>query len=108
MNRWFVDALREAGHEPISYSGRAMYGKKCVGVVHDGSAMKIAGDLVSVLFYENSDSESLRELSGILEESREDSMGLKSIVYWPCVEWEDSFDEEDDDVEMMYEDGGRD
>lgn len=61
-----IDIIREAGHEPQSYSGRGMYGAYCVGVSLD----------------------SISESDGIpLSGSRTDSMGKGIIVYWPNVPW---------------------
>lgn len=100
-NKWFVDALRECDLNVRDYSGRMMYGKRCVGVVIDGSAMHVAADLIGTLYR---DPGTLRELADILRETREDSMGLQTIVYWPSVKWEESFDSEDSDEDEDSED----
>jgi hypothetical protein len=59
------------------YSGRAMYGATCLGFVYDE-----LGDVIQFSY----------ELAQILEDdtwyqnSRQDSMGLSSIVYWPYIQ----------------------
>jgi hypothetical protein len=60
--------LKAAGLKPCSYSGRFMYGKYCVGVRVERHAQ---GDK-------------------LLKGATFDSMGLGSIAYWPCLEWDDT------------------
>jgi hypothetical protein len=64
-----VRALEEAGYEAVSYSGRGMYGEKCVGV-RVGSAIE-AGELTAVVGHRPTT----------------DSMGMGVIAYWPAISW---------------------
>ena len=69
-----IDALQDAGYEPRSYSGRNMYGARCVGVTLANTGMmwemghKIAR-------------------GGEWSAPRTDSMSLGIIAYWPDINW---------------------
>lgn len=92
-----IDALKDAGHTPHSYSGRAMYGRKCVAVTvrRNVSAFRLAAEVAVALLDEDitqgpNDVEDLARLSVC-----EDSMGLDSVVYFPDVKWEDNTEEDE-------------
>ncbi len=42
-----VSIFEEAGYIPRSYSGRGMYGEKCLGVVCSGSAARLMVDFAT-------------------------------------------------------------
>lgn len=72
-------AIRQTGRRPRSYSGRGMYGARCVGVtIERGEEMELGRDLAD---YE------LGEEGERLPRACTDSMGLDVILYWPAVEW---------------------
>jgi hypothetical protein len=72
-----VSRLEKVGLNPRSYSGRFMYGKRCVSV--------------SVDF--------LSELGkGTPKGYKVDNLGLGYVAYWPEVEWT-GYDPEDDEGE---------
>lgn len=88
-----VTALKSSGeYRPYSYSGRAMYGQRCVAVdLEETSDMLQLGAL-------------LGEELGVdsVPRARIDSMGLGIVVYWPdCRVTDDLRDElsENDDEE---------
>lgn len=101
----FVELLREAEYSPRSYSGRAMYGRSCVGVEIDGnvSASAIGARMALAILAEHDDvfeaESEIERLSTALEGESSDSLGLGTIVYWPRIEWPDGEDEDDDDDE---------
>lgn len=73
-----VEALREAGHEPYSYSGRGMYGRRCVAVdVPSGASMLELGYALGLRGVDPSE----------FGEAKTDNMGLGIVVYWPYAEW---------------------
>lgn len=86
----------------LTYSGRAMYGRHCVGIVTDnpGAAGRfeaaLAAELVLVdledtgQYWPTDVIDELMTKMGHLPDSRQDSMGLSSIVYWPGLECEDA------------------
>lgn len=97
----FIEAVEEAGYEARSYSGRAMYGRDCVGVEipRDESAFNLCAKLVRAVFDLHGD-DAAGDFADDLTELRacEDAMGLDTIVYWPRLAWpEDASDDEDDD-----------
>lgn len=61
-----IEAIKAADLRPRSYSGRGMYGERCVGVSLDY----------------------LGQADGLpLSGSRTDSLGLGIILYWPSAKW---------------------
>lgn len=74
-------ALYDAGLDRESlyegYSGRAMYGDKCFGIVGDDS------DLIR--FVQAASSRELEDPGDWLPNVRSDGMGLQTIYYWPGV-----------------------
>ena len=99
MELEFVKALREhLNYEPRSYSGRGMFGKKCLGVVCNNPT-NVVLELIS-FFAENVSGQSAKEtcedvveLCEMLRGSSQDSMGHDTIIYWPNIEWKDEWDE---------------
>ncbi|MFA5186547.1 MAG: hypothetical protein WC551_08745 [Patescibacteria group bacterium] len=75
----FIDVLENLGYEPQSYSGRGIYGRKCVGVA-TGDVFKLGPDIWS--------DEEAREFIECCSPAT-DSMGFDTIVYWPNVVWPD-------------------
>ena len=95
-----VDVLWEYGDgdiTPRSYSGRAMYGDRCLALVCDDLSQIV--DLIGKLAYEagvrdgsqaldDSVRDSAAALGDLLRESsmRTDSMGRGIVAYWPSIE----------------------
>ena len=86
------DALNGFG-EARAYSGRAMYGKSCLGIVTDTPTRAIFTLATNLADMEEN------ELLTMLRDapSREDSMGHRVVVYFPSLEVDE--DEEDEDEE---------
>lgn len=81
------------------YSGRAMYGKKCLGVVVRQGQML---DLIAHMIRNSEDFDiELSELADAVSDIRYDNMGLDEIVYFPTTpftdEDEDEYDDDEDD-----------
>lgn len=77
-----IAKIQEAGFKARSYSGRCMFGKRCVGVV--------------VGFDEDD--------WGIPRGNLLDSYALKQIWYWPDVAWPKDLIEVDEDDQQDDED----
>lgn len=79
------------------YSGRGMYGRRCVGITASNPVAAFADFVLRIMEFDQ------HELAAfaleLLKESCTDSMGLDRILYFPGWEAEDSRDqdEEDDD-----------
>lgn len=87
-----VDTLEMSGlinEARSNYSGRGMYGKECIGFVTDLNffefGLKFAAELVTL----NEDNSEFPEYQDFniedFYDSRTDSMGLSSIVYFPGI-----------------------
>ncbi len=90
-----VRAMECVGDGPRSYSGRGMYGKKCVGIVTDDPSDCVLA-IVRELMDDCGDIDELRDLVGYLDNSSQDSMGRSAIVYWPRIEWQELDDGDND------------
>jgi len=92
-----IDAIEIEGYSARSYSGRGMYGKRCVGVVTK-NAFQLGTKIAAALL---ADEEDGSDLVGQLARLQvcEDSMGLDTIVYFPKVEWPAGRAETDEDEE---------
>lgn len=85
---WLLNIIGAAGHDARSYSGRGMYGKRCVGVTIDGSLLGFLADLVE-------ECEDTHDGAILMRAAQTDQMGRGTIVYWPRAEWLDEDDEEE-------------
>lgn len=86
------DAIEQV-HTTRDYSGRAMYGKACVGIVINDPIDAIL-DIVEE-FARSGSAEQIPDLCYELRNHRVDSMGRdQQILYWPNLPWEEK---EDDD-----------
>ena len=86
------DVIAMTDYEPRPYSGRGMYGKKCLSVVCDDVFSFIA-DLIE--FAEcNPDYDNLAD---DIRKVRTDSLGLRTIVYWPRIKYKEDEDNGDAD-----------
>ncbi len=99
-----IAAFENADYYPRSYSGRAMYGDQCLGVVcknvHD-VIPKVINELTNELSDENYmiDKSDIEEICELLEGAKTDSMGLDSVIYWPGIRWDSSFEDSDEGEE---------
>jgi len=84
---WLVEIIEAAGYEAQSYSGRYMYGKRCVSLKSDEGETKILANLVE-------ECDDTREAAELIRRCRTDSMGRGIVLYWPIVAWAGSSEEE--------------
>jgi hypothetical protein len=78
-----------------SYSGRAMYGRRCVGVTCTNQFKALASITEGVVW--DDEPETMREWIETMDETRIDSMGIDVIIYWPRIEWPADVEENDDE-----------
>lgn len=85
------------------YSGRAMYGAKCIGVTGnagDGISFGIALAIVLTDGMNEDDREDmLQQVYALVRNTRTDSMGRDMITYWPGLEFDGPAEEEQDEDE---------
>lgn len=79
------------GSTRTDYSGRGMYGSTCVGIVAS-DLLQLGAAIARVV----EDNDELRD--ELLSNSRTDSMGYDTIVYWTRVTCSDAPDEDDDEA----------
>jgi hypothetical protein len=101
----FQKMIEDLGYETRSYSGRVMFGKKCLGITldRDQSMGELMGDIMNS-FAGHAAKGSTYKLADALEvaakafrDMRTDSMGLGTIVYFPGILFDDT--DEDDSAE---------
>ena len=95
------------GIETRSYSGRAMYGKSCLGVELANSQQSIGAFFASVLtglqeFGLENDKDGLEELAKSFRNMRMDQLGRGTIVYFPDIRFNDDGAEDEDFAEEEY------
>jgi hypothetical protein len=91
------DLLEELANEvqgevDAHYSGRAMFGSTCVGIVVDSERDLVA---LGVAIAELVEDDELKQL--LVNSTRFDSMGRSLIAYWELISCEDAPDDEDED-----------
>lgn len=96
FNSKLVLLVQATGYEAMSYSGRGMYDKYCVGVkLEQGkSAFRVATEICLAaldIIADKGCNEERTAFSFIQELSNtkvaEDSLGMDSVLYFPDVEW---------------------
>jgi hypothetical protein len=97
----FKDILDQE-FDTYSYSGRGMYGEKCLAITISREA-SIAGVTAQIMYsfdYEFKN-DRLNDLVSIFERSKTDDMGRDTVMYFPNIEWiwDDSNETEDEDDE---------
>jgi len=103
----FKEILENAGREVYAYSGRAMYGTKCLAFDLDGSIPQEMAQLSTDIMnycYDNLSRDSAEELINemetfldIIAEAKTDDMGLGTVIYFPNMTWNENLDEESDE-----------
>lgn len=90
-----IDAIRDAGYTARKYSGRGMYGARCVALIvpRDDDPFS-AGVAVG---REANAVADLNKVAFSLPHSRSDSLGMDTIVYFPSLDWPEGVDDDSDD-----------
>lgn len=82
MEDQVIEALYRAGLDEdylrTDYSGRAMYGAECFGIVHDGQ-----GELIRFFLYLASGDLGTEAAAALAGAAQRDSMGHSTITYFP-------------------------
>lgn len=85
------DAAWRVNGNVRSYSGRAMYGDRCLGVEFPGNGYGGFGEFILTL------AENEERLAETLAHSpKADNMGMDTILYWPDVEFPVEWEDDDD------------
>lgn len=91
-------ACEDAGLDYRSYSGRGMYGDRCLGVTGK-DVPSIFADLLEAFsnMYTDEGDVDMSSVAELFRRTKWDSMGLDVIVYWPRIKWVDEEEDEGDD-----------
>jgi len=85
-----IRSAKAAGLDITSYSGRGMFGKRCVAIDTEGTEANIIIGLVrgcmDIAADENDCGSLLRSLLDCIEDARTDSLGMGMVMYWPNIE----------------------
>lgn len=86
------ESVENMGDEGVSfyngYSGRGMYGRKCVGITGDmQGCMRVVGETLKYVHeVAEEDGMSFDRVVDALMAFMQDSMGRDIIIYWPDIE----------------------
>lgn len=83
-NSRFKELLEKADLQPFSYSGRGMYGNKCIAV-RFGDVADLLGAVVDMTSWATNDEHN--KLRALISEGNVDSLGRDQVMYWPELEW---------------------
>jgi hypothetical protein len=101
--------VEDAGFETQSYSGRGMFGRKCLSFNLDrddnefDAFLSIAESIQSYV-ESHDDGFELKDITSYFMGAKSDSMGLGMVVYFPEIDWEDSEDQEEDEEDFDEDD----
>jgi hypothetical protein len=85
-----IEILEDAELSPESYSGRAMYGARCVSV--SGALVEAAVGAAAVLVA----GDDAEDVAHLMSTTKSDSLGLGIVLYWPSMRWPADADGEED------------
>lgn len=85
----------------MAYSGRAMFGEFCPGIVGKTAFEALARAFEEVA-RELPPEEALDAVLWLTENARSDGMGLEEIVYWPELRLDEDEVEEEYEAEGLY------
>ena len=89
-----LHALRLTDAAPMSYSGRGMYGSRCLAARVEGCLVAFGADLQRALNEAVGEGESVPP-------ARTDSLGRDTVVYWPHLDDSDVLREVDAAADLV-------
>jgi hypothetical protein len=96
MKTRFQIVIEDAGFECMDYSGRAMYGKRCLGVSLDESVQLFTAKVMAAgLAGFGGEDEDLSDFVDIFESSSTDQLGLGQVIYFQDIKYSNEEPEED-------------
>lgn len=96
--------VEDAGFDARSYSGRGMYGLKCLSFnleqeENEFDAILSIAESAQSYVESSDDGFELEDVTAYFMGAKSESMGLGVVVYFPNLIWEDSNDAEDEENE---------
>ena len=91
----FIEVIKQ-DHDVYSYSGRSMFGKKCLAftISKEDSEAGVVADIMSS-FAEDFEADKLIDISNFFHGSKTDSMGHDTVMYFPSIEWQEEWNDEE-------------
>lgn len=92
--------LEDADLNVRSYSGRGMYGRKCLGVSCDSESYKDMMEAILDGVAQAASQDNWSVVDDVKEAMRnlqQDNLGMGTIVYWPRVEYAEGEDDEEEE-----------
>lgn len=99
------EIVEDAGYETHSYSGRGMYGSKCLSFnlesgENEFDAFLTIAEAIQSYAESSDDGLELEDITPYFMGAKSDSMGLGTVIYFPEIVWNNGFDEMMDLVEF--------
>lgn len=103
------EIVEDAGFETQSYSGRGMYGKKCLSFNLESGENEFdvflsISESIQSYVESHDDGLELEDITPHFMGAKSDSMGLGIVIYFPEIEWEEIEDQEEDEHFDIEED----
>ena len=95
MSTLLQNAIESAGYDIQDYSGRGMMGARCLALVvpRGVTAVKATAEIIGEAMAQGVGPEIIDELTQ--NDSRVDSLGLDTVVYFPDIDFEyEGYDED--------------
>lgn len=95
----FKEAIEDAGYSVFSYSGRGMYGKRCLGIETTRlqnsiqATAEIIGNLAETCRFD--EELEIQDFIEMFSNVCQDSLGLGSVIYFPDIDWDEEWTETD-------------
>lgn len=83
-----INLCASADIEYRSYSGRGMFGSKCLAIETDNPADTVLEIVYAAIMSDDFSKTDMIELLEALGGARSDSVGLGTVVYWTHIEME--------------------
>lgn len=87
--RRLIAIIEAAGYNAEPYAGRHAYGRQCVSMAHDTRSLAMISDLIK-------ECDNVEEASALVYRGFAESLGLRTLIYWPDMAWPEDRDEEGD------------
>lgn len=96
------EIVEDAGFDVRSYSGRGMYGKKCLSFnleqeENEFDAMLKLSESIQSYVEHSDDGLEFEDVTQYFMGAKSDSMGLGMVIYFPNIEWEEIEDQDEDE-----------
>lgn len=84
-----IELIEDTGRAAMSYSGRCMYGARCVAIDVDRNEepLLVVAEMAKAAAEDDDDGVTLDAFVYAMQDVRTDALGLGAVVYWPNIAW---------------------